>query len=189
MRKVMLLMHVSLDGFVAGPKEEMDWIGYDDNIFQDAIELASTADTSLYGRVTYQMMESYWPTVLSNPASTKLEIHHAQWLENVQKVVFSKSLENVTWNNAKLIQGDIAEEMAKLKQQPGKNMLIFGSPTFSHALMQLGLIDEYRLNVSPVVLGNGNPLFKDINDKINLKLLDTKTFEIGVVGLHYQTIR
>src|SRR5689334_5828962 len=106
MRKVISFMHVSLDGFVSGPREEMNWIIMDEEIFRDAIDLAAGVDTALYGRTTYQMMESYWPTVLRNPSSKGLELRHAEWVENINKIVFSKTLEKVEWNNTKLIKKD-----------------------------------------------------------------------------------
>ena len=189
MRKVVLFMHLTLDGFAAGPNGELDWISYDKELEKYAEELVSTVGAALYGRVTYQMMESYWPTVLTNPSSTKHEIDHAHWIENIPKIVFSKSLEKVEWNNTRLIKDNIVAEISKLKQQPGKDLVIFGSPSLAQTFMQLGLIDEYRLTVNPVVLGNGIPLFKDIKDRINLKLLETKTYDSGVVGLHYQSDR
>ncbi|MCL5995890.1 MAG: dihydrofolate reductase family protein, partial [Chloroflexi bacterium] len=139
-----------------------------------------------YGRVTYQMMESYWPTVLTNPSSTKHEIEHARWIENVPKIVFSKTLEKVEWNNTRLIKENIAEEISKLKQQPGKDLVIFGSPGLAHSFMRLGLIDEYRLTVNPIILGSGKPLFRNVEDKMKLKLLKAQTFNSGVVGLHYE---
>jgi len=188
-RKIMAFMHVSLDGFVAGPNGEMDWITMDDEIFEDAIDLATEADTALYGRTTYEMMESYWPSVLKSPEATKNELHHATWVENVSKIVFSTSLDKAEWNNTKLMKRNVKYEVAKLKQQPGKNMMIFGSPRLTHSFMQMGLIDEYRINVNPVVLGNGLPLFRNIEDRINLKLLNARTFESGVIGLHYETRR
>jgi dihydrofolate reductase len=188
-RKVMAFMHVSLDGFVAGLNGEMDWITMDDEIFEDAINLASETDTALYGRTTYQMMEGYWPSVLKSPEATKNELHHATWVENVNKIVFSTSLDKAEWNNTKLVKRNVKDEVAKLKQQPGKNMMIFGSPRLTHSFMQMGLIDEYRINVNPVVLGNGVPLFKNMEDRINLKLLSARTFESGVIGLHYETRR
>lgn len=186
MRKVISFMHVSLDGFVAGPNGEMDWIIMDDEIFKDAIDLASTIDTALYGRTTYQMMEAYWPTVLSNPLSNELELHHARWVENVHKIVFSKMLKKVEWNNTRLIKENIVEKVPLLKQQDGKSMMIFGSPTLTHSFMQMNLIDEYRINVNPVVLGKGVPLFKNIDHMIDLKLLKTKKFNSGVVGFYYK---
>lgn len=187
MRKVILLMHASLDGFVGGPNGEMDWIRYDDEIFQDVTDLLGAVDTSLYGRVTYQMMAGYWPAVRENPSSTERELHHANWVENVHKIVFSKSLDKAEWNNTRLIKENIVEEMAALKAQPGKNMMIFGSPRLAHTFMELGLIDEYRINISPVVLGEGIPLFKNVKHKTNLQLLTAKTFQSGVIGLHYRT--
>jgi len=186
MRKVISFMHVSLDGFVCGPREEMDWIIMDEEIFQDAMDLAAAADMALYGRTTYQMMESYWPTVLANPSSTGLELHHAEWVENINKIVFSKTLERVEWNNTRLITKNIAEEIIKLKHQPGSNMMIFGSPTLTHNFMEWGLIDEYRFNINPVILGRGTPLFENISHRIHLQLLSEKKFKSGVIGLHYK---
>jgi dihydrofolate reductase len=188
MRNVISLMHVSLDGFVAGPNGEMDWIAIDEEMYSDVADLVSTVDTALYGRVTYHGMESYWPTVPANPASTKEERRHAHWVENVQKIVFSTTLESVGWNNTRLVKANVAEEVARLKQQPGKNLMIFGSPTLTHTFIQLGLIDEYRITVNPVVLGSGIPLFKDVREQIALKLLASKTFRSGVVGLHYRGV-
>ena len=187
MRRVILLMHMSLDGFVAGRNGEMNWITIDDEIFKDANELATTADVALYGRNTYQMMASYWPSVLANSNSTALEVEHALWMENVRKIVFSTTLENAEWNNTRLIKQNITEEVIKLKHKPGRNMIIFGSPCLTHSFMERGLIDEYRININPVVLGGGVPLFKKIQDRVNLKLSRSMTFHSGVVGLLYES--
>jgi dihydrofolate reductase len=182
-------MHISLDGFAAGPNGELDWISYDAELEKYAEGIVSTVGTALYGRVTYQMMESYWPTVLTNPSSTKHDLDHARWIENIPKIVFSKSLAKVEWNNTRLIKDNIAAEISKLKQQPGKDLVIFGSPGLARTFIQLDLIDEYRLTVNPVVLGSGMPLFNDLKDRVELKLLNTKTFGSGVVALHYKTKR
>lgn len=189
MRKVILLMHVSLDGFTAGPNGEMDWIITDDEIFKDAINLSETVDTAIYGRVTYQLMESYWPKVLTKPSVSKDALHHAQWVENVQKVVLSRTLNKVEWNNTILIKDNFAEEILKLKQNSGRNMMIFGSPGIVPAFMKYNLIDEFRINVNPIIVGNGIPLFEDISNRVNLNLINIKTFTSGVVGLHYETIQ
>jgi dihydrofolate reductase len=189
MRKVVVFMHISLDGFAAGPNGELDWISYDAELEKYAEEVVSTVGAPLYGRVTYQMMESYWPTVLTNPTSTKHDLEHAQWVENIPKIVFSKSLERVEWNNTRLIKDNIAEEISKLKQQPGKDLVIFGSPGLTHTFMGLGLIDEYRLTVNPVVLGQGIPLFNNFRGRTDLNLLNAKTFNSGVIALHYETKR
>jgi dihydrofolate reductase len=188
MRKLKLFMHVSLDGFVQGPNDwEIDWIKYDGELEKFAKESLSTVDTVLWGRVTYQGMENYWPTVTSNPSSTQHEIDHANWLDNTLKIVFSKSLEKVEWKNTRLVKENIADEITHLKQQPGKDMIIIGSPRFAHNLMELGLIDEFLITLQPVIIGSGLPLFKDIKDRVNLKLIEQKTLSLGVVCLHYQT--
>jgi len=180
-------MHVSLDGFVTGPSEEMNWIIIDDEIFLDAMHLAAAADTALYGRITYQMMESYWPSVLTNPSSSSLELQHAEWVENIDKIVFSNTLNTVEWNNTRLIRKNIIEEIVRLKQQAGKNMLIFGSPKLTHSLMRWNLIDQFKFNINPVILGKGTPLFENIEHRVHLTLLSEKKFKSGVIGLHYET--
>ena len=180
-------MHVSLDGFVCGPNEEMNWIIMDEEIFQDAIDAASLTDTALYGRVTYEMMKSYWPSVLTNSSSTKLELHHADWVENIDKIVFSRTMSEAGWNNTRLIKKNIAEEVRQLKQQAGRNMMIFGSPGLTHSFMQLDLIDEYKFNINPVILGKGIQLFENVSDRIDLRLLSERKFKSGVIGLHYET--
>lgn len=186
MRKVVLLAHTSLDGFLGGPNGEMDWIKHDDEMFQYVTDHFANVDTCLYGRVVYQMMESYWPTVLHKPDATQLELHHANWVENINKIVFSSSLNKVTWNNTRLVKTNVAEEIAKLKKENGKNMMIFGSPRLTHSFLEQRLIDEFLINVNPVVLGKGLPLFTSPEERINFKLLNSRTFSTGVIGLHYE---
>jgi dihydrofolate reductase len=189
MRKVVLFMHISLDGFAAGPNGELDWISYDEEMEKYAEGVVSTVGSPLYGRVTYQMMEGYWPTVLDNPTATEHDLAHARWLEDVEKVVVSKTLDQVEWHNTTLINDNLVEEIAKLKQQPGKDLVIFGSPGLTQALLQLDLIDEYRLTVNPVILGSGKSFFAAVADKIKLKLINSQTFDSGVLALHYETQR
>ena len=191
MRKLVLFLHASLDGFVEGPNGEMDigWVSYDADLEKHAKEILSTADTVIWGRGTYQMMHSYWPTMLSNPSASQHEQNHAEWIEKTAKIVFSTTLENVEWNNSRLVKEDIVEEINNLKHQPGEDMVILGSPRFAHHLMQLDLIDEYKITVSPVLIGKGLPLFQNLKEKINLKLLENKTFDSGALGLVYQTVR
>ena len=184
MRKVIFLIHLSLDGFTAGPNGEMDWIVYNDEMEQYSYSLHNTTDAAIYGRVTYQMMEGYWPTVLTNPSAGS-ELAHAKWLDTATKIVASKTLDNVTWKNTVVIRDNIAEEMAKIKQQPGKDLWLLGSPTLAQTFMRLGLIDEYRINVNPVVLGRGKRLFDNLDQQLKLKLLEARTFACGVVGLRY----
>lgn len=191
MRKLVLFLHASLDGFVEGPNGEMDigWVSYDADLEKHAKEILSTADTVLWGRGTYQMMHSYWPSVRSNPSASQHERDHAEWIEKTAKIVFSTTLEKVEWNNSRLVREDVEEVIKNLKQQPGKDMVILGSPRFAHYLMQLDLIDEYKITVSPVLIGSGLPLFQGIKKKIHLKLIENKTFDSGAIGLVYETIR
>ena len=188
MRKVISLMHLSLDGFAAGPNGEMDWISYGEEEQNYVNSILDTADTVLFGRTTYQMMENFWPTVPTHPVFSKSKYHieHARWINHTPKIVFSRSLERVEWMNTRLVRDDIAQEIAKMKQQPGKNIVMIGSPGLAHTLMQLDLIDEYRMNVNPVVIGSGIPFFKVDNKRIRLKLAEVNPFHSGVVGLAYQ---
>jgi dihydrofolate reductase len=188
MRKLVLLMHLSLDGFAAGPKGELDFMSYDEELAQWADQLVKTVGSPIYGRTTYQLMEGYWPTLLTKPNVPKQSLAHAQWIENVTKIVFSRTLNEVTWNNTRLIKDKVAEEIEKLKQQPGKDLVIFGSPGLSADMMNLGLIDEYQFTVHPVILGNGISMFKNNSAKSKLKLIGTTTLKSGVVTLHYITI-
>jgi len=186
MRRLVLFMHISLDGFVAGPNEEMDWIHVDDEMFEYAGKQTDMADAALYGRVTYQMMESYWPTAADQPNATKHDIQHSKWYNNVTKIVVSKTLSQNNLVNTKIISGSIADEIKKIKQQPGKNIIMFGSPSVVHVLMHDNLIDDYWLFINPLLLRTGIPLFKNIKDRINLKLLENKVFDSGVIVLHYE---
>jgi dihydrofolate reductase len=185
MRKVVWLMHVSLDGFVAGPAGEIDWVYFDDELIEDVQGLVNTADTALFGRVTYQLMESYWPTAADSPTATKHDLDHARWLNPAPKVVFSRTLKNVQWQNTRIVKDHIGEEIDRLRKQPGKNLILFASPTLGSTFMNLNLIDEYFFNVNPIVLGKGKPLFRDQSDMHRLRLLESKTYKNGVVGLRY----
>jgi dihydrofolate reductase len=186
MRSLVSFMHVSLDGFVAGPNGEMDWIKVDDEMFDYAALRTNESDTALYGRVTYQMMEAYWPTAADQPNATKHDKEHSAWYKKVDKVVLSKTMEGQQLPNTIIISNDVEHRVQALKQQAGKEIIIFGSPGASHTLMQYGLIDEFWLFVNPVLLGKGIPLFKDIQQITQLKLVTTATFASGVVCLHYK---
>jgi dihydrofolate reductase len=182
-RKVILSMMVSLDGFIEGPNRELDWTIVDKEIDSYADDLLSTVDAILLGRRTYQLFAGFWPT-----ASTEEEII-ANKMNEIPKFVFSRTLDKAPWgkwNNARLVRENIAEEISKMKKQPGKNMVIFGGASLAQTFMQHDLIDEYRLLVQPIVLGSGTPLFKSGSDRIDLQLLKTQKFNSGVVGLYYQ---
>lgn len=179
-------MHTSLDGFVAGLNGEMDWICFDQELSDYVSKATDNSDTALYGRITYEMMESYWPTAADSPTATKHTISHANWVNNALKIVFSKTMEKTSWKNTRIIGDNIPEKISKMKNEPGKNLLLIGSASIAHTFMQHNLIDEYWINVNPVLLGSGIPLFKNIHDRVNLYLIEAKKFDTGVIGLKYE---
>ena len=183
MGKLIAAINMTLDGFC----DHTAMIA-DDEIHQHYNELLSNAGTLLYGRVTYQLMESYWPAVVKNPTGNKPMDEFAVLIGNISKIVFSRTLKNVQWKNTKLKKEIIKEEVLELKQHADKNILV-GSPSLIVAFSQLDLIDEYQLAVQPIVLGSGLPLFKNVKDRIDLKLLKTKTFGCGAVALYYEPKR
>jgi dihydrofolate reductase len=182
MRKLIASLYVSVDGFFAGPSGEIDWFVWDEETVKYSKGLLNTIDTILFGRVTYELMASYWPAV--SPATEDPVIIDA--MNNLPKIVLSKTLEKVEWNNTNLMKGNIDDEVAALKQQPGKDMVIYGSGSLVSNLAQRGLIDEYLIFVNPIVLGSGKPLFKGLKDRLHLKLQKTQIFKNGVVLLNYR---
>jgi len=179
-------MHTTVDGFAAGPSGEMDWIHVDDEIFDYAGNETDKADAALYGRATYQMMDSYWPTAADQPNATKHDIQHSKWYNSVTKIVISHTLKPEDHKNTIIISDNIADEINQLKQRPGKNILIFGSPTAVQTLLRENLIDEIWLFVNPIALGSGLSFFNGVEKKLQLKLISDKAFASGVVCLHYE---
>ena len=173
-------MNMTLDGFC-----NHEAMIADEEIHQHYNELLSNADILIYGRITYQLMESYWPSVVKNPTGNKPMDEFAVLIGNISKIVYSRTLQHVDWKNTTLKKEVIQEEILELKQQTSKNIVV-GSPGLIVALTHLDLIDEYQLGVQPTVLGSGLPLFKNIRDRIDLKLLKTKTFGCGAVMLYYE---
>lgn len=180
MRKLIAAINMTLDGFC-----DHTVMIADDEIHQHYNELLSNAGTLLYGRITYQLMESYWPTVVKNPTGNKPTDEFAVIIQNISKIVFSRTLKNVEWENASLAKKDLKEEVLELKQQTGKDILV-GSPSLIVGTMNLNLIDEFQFCVQPTIAGKGLLLFKNINDRINLKLIKTKTFSSGSIELYYE---
>lgn len=186
MRPIVSFMHVSLDGFTAGPNGEMNWIKVDDEIFDYAGDRTSKADTALYGRVTWQMMEAYWPTAADKPNASKHDIEHSTWYNKVDKVVLSKSMEGQQLANTVVVSDDVEHRIKALKQQAGGEIIMFGSPGAVHSLLQHNLIDEFWVFVNPILLGKGIPLFKNVQEVTKLQLVTSKAFSCGVVCLHYK---
>ncbi len=188
MRKIILQIDITLDGFIAGPNGETDWVTEDQEMNEDANDLLSTVDTILLGRVIYQMFVDYWPSV--DTSGSTIESKIAQNLNAATKIVLSNTLDHAEWgqwNNARVMKGDIAEEMSKIKSQPGRNLILYGGSDTVSTFMRLNLIDDYRLRIHPVVVGGGKPLFKDITQPVGLKLLRTKTYKNNAVILHYES--
>jgi len=175
-------MNMTLDGFC----DHTAMIA-DDEIHQHYADLLSNAGTLIYGRITYQLMESYWPSVVKDPTGNKAMDEFAVAIDNISKIVFSRTLKSVDWKNTELKKEVAKEELLELKQQAGNDILV-GSPSLIVALTQLGLIDEYQLGVQPTVVGSGLPLFKNIKDRVDLKLLKTRTFGCGAIVLYYGPI-
>jgi dihydrofolate reductase len=188
MRKVVMMLHVSLDGYVAPPDGSLEWITYTPELEAYAHAMEPEMDAVIFGRNTYEGMKGYWhDVVLAKLAEhTETEANHARWLDSATKVVISRTLTSVDdWHNSLLIKDNIAEEIAKLKQQPGKDMWLIGSPSIAQEFIRLNLIDEYRINVNPIMLGGGTPLFTGLDQPRRLKLLEARTIEGGVVALRY----
>jgi len=192
MRKIISFMHISLDGFVAGLNGEMDWIKIDDELFDHVGKRINISDTALYGRKTFELMEGYWPTAADKPNASKHDIEHSEWYSKIHKVVLSKTMKGTNSSagqagltNTTIISNNLTERINEVKQGSGEDILLFGSPTATHSLIQLNLIDGYWLFVNPIILGQGIPLFKDIKEKIKLKLVTTRQFSSGVNELNY----
>jgi dihydrofolate reductase len=186
MRKIISFMHLSLDGFVAGPNGELDWVNVGEEIFTHVGKRISEGDTALYGRVTYEMMENYWPQAGQQPNATQHTIQHAKWYNHVHKIVLSHTLQGTGLTNTTIISENLADSIQEIRQQEGKDILLFGSPTATHSLMEQNLLDGYWLFVNPIILGQGIPLFANIKDKTKLKLVTTPLqFTSGVTELNY----
>ncbi len=185
MRKLIYSMGVSLDGFVAGPDGQIDWSAPDEELHRFHNQQTREIGVHLCGRRLYEEM-SYWETAEENPSLPEAELEFARIWKDTPKIVFSKTLEKVE-GNATLARTGVAEEVAKLREQPGKDLSVGGAGLAS-TLMKLGLIDEYRLFVSPVVLGGGTPYFPALDDRINLELVETRTFGSRVVYVRYRRV-
>ena len=184
-------MHVSLDGFVCGPHDELDWATMnDDEIGKFLIpDLQKKVDTMLVGRVLYQGFEQYWPAVPQDPKAPPELVEFSYWMGDTPKVVFSNTLKEVKWKNSRLAKADPATTVQQMKNEPGGDMVIFGGAALAAHFTKNNLVDEYRLKLEPVVLGKGKPLFKDLKDRVKLKLVRSKTFDSGVTGLYYDVIK
>jgi dihydrofolate reductase len=183
MRKLIAAMNMTLDGFC-----NHEAMSADEEIHEHYNDLLRNSGALIYGRITYQLMESYWPTVVKNPTGNKPMDDFAVLIDNIPKIVYSHTLQHVNWKNTTLKKDIVKEEILELKQSRngGSKNIVVGSPSLIVAMAKLDLIDEYQLGIQPIVLGSGLILFKNIRDRIDLKLLKTKTFGCGAVTLYYE---
>lgn len=181
MRKLILFMMVSLDGYFEGPGHDISWHNVDDEFVKFAIEQLDETGAIIFGRTTYQMMAEFWPS----EEAKRTDPETAKRMTALPKYVASRTLRSVDWDDSHLLPGDAAEEVAKLKKQDGKYISIFGSNNLCVSLMEKGLVDEFRIMVNPVAIGAGTPLFKGITKKADLKLIKTRKFANGNILLCY----
>jgi dihydrofolate reductase len=184
MRKIILDGNISLDGFMAGPNGELDQFTADEDLHRDAAQLLDGAGTIIFGRVTYQMMEDYWPAALKDDSLSEGMKAFARAYDAIPKTVFSRTLEK-TGRNTRIIRELHPEEVREMKQQPGKDFLI-AAGELAYVFMEHGLIDEYRLWVHPLLLGSGKRLFKDGAPLTQLALIEAREFASGVVLMHFR---
>lgn len=189
MRNITSFMHVTLDGFVAGPRGEMDWINVDSEIFDYAGKATDKSDLAIYGRTTWQMMDAYWPAAGDKPNASRHDKEHSAWYNQVEKIVLSNTMAGQQKPKTSFINGDLRSQIGKYKEMAGGDIVIFGSPGAVHSLMKERLVDHLWLFVNPVLLGKGIPMFKDIDTRQNLKLTYVKNFSSGVVTLKYEVLR
>lgn len=189
MRKIISFVHISLDGFVAGPNEEMNWIRVDEEIFDHVGSRVAKTDTAMYGRKTFEMMQAYWPTAGEAPDASKHDLEHSAWYKKANKIVLSTTLRESDFTNTKIIRNHLSKEINELKRQAGGDILLFGSPTATHSLVQQNLVDGYWLFVNPIVLGAGVALFTGVKEKTSLVLQNSHRFSSGVVALDYYAER
>ena len=186
MRTLISLAHISLDGFMAGPGGDTSFILYDEALRDHTYPLMATVDTAVYGRTTYQMMESYWPDLVD--AEDPHERGHARWYRDVAKIVASRTLTAAT-STVRVVGEDIVGALRAEKQKPGGDIMIFASPTLTHTLAAADLVDEWRLSIQPAILGAGLPLFAPVEKRVKLELRSSQTFASGVIAVRYATTR
>ena len=182
MRKVILFNLTSLDGYFEGPDRDINWHNVDEEFNEFAIQQTDEFGALLFGRVTYELMASYWPT----EAAKRDDPLIAELMNSLPKIVFSRTLQKVEWEHTRLVKRNFIEIVSELKNEDGKDVAILGSSDLAVTLMEHGLIDEFRIMINPVVLGNGKPLFQGIKSKLDLRLIKTRTFKSGNILLYYE---
>jgi len=190
MRKLKLQVQLSVDGFVAGPNGEMDWMtwNHDDKILEFINVLTDSSDTILLGRKMTDGFVGYWENVVNNQPESR-EFSFAKKMVDTPKVVFTKTLDKSTWNNTTLAKGNLADEIANLKKKNGKDLIVYGGAGFISSLIREGLIDEYHLFINPTAIGKGLAIFSSLTDKPKLNVTNCKAYDCGIVVITYTPIR
>jgi len=189
MRKLVLVVHISLDGYVAGPRGELDGFEPAEENLEFVCKLTEDADAALFGRNSYQLLQKYWPTAREHPGATKGEIIYSNWYNEAKKIIISKTMAGKHLPNTTIISDNMASEIMKIKNQPGKNILIFGSPATTQSLMQSKLIDSFWIFINPSLFGKGIPLFPITTSLAKLKLISTTSFNNGEIAFNYDMIK
>ncbi len=189
MRKLILQMQITMDGFIAGPNGEMDFMvwDWDEEAKNYVSEITDSMDCILLGRILAQGFIPYWEKIVSDPADPQYLF--GKKMNDTPRVVFSRKLKEIAWNNATLANGELSDEIKRLKNQNGKNIIAYGGGTFVSSLIKEGLVDEFQLFVNPVALGNGMSIFKELGSKQNLTLIKAIPFDCGIVALNYELKR
>ena len=185
MRKIVLNTHISLDGFVAGPNGELDGFDQGEENLQFVCKLTETSDAALFGRISYELLNNYWPTARNLSNASDGQIAYSTWYNKATKIVVSKTMASENIPGTIVIAENVVDEIAKVKAGPGKDILIFGSPSISQLLMQHDLIDSYWIFINPTIFGKSIPLFKDSENRIKLQLVATQKFPNGEIAMNY----
>ena len=189
MKKLTLVVHVSLDGFVAGPHGELNKFPPGDENLVFVASLTESADTILFGRKSFELLDDYWPTVKDNPEATHAEVDYSSWYHFAKKVVVSSTLQLGERADLQVLDDNVLAGIRKLKEGDGKDILLFGSPFLTQLCMQHQLIDSYRIFINPVIMGEGIPLVAGLPAAVKLRLLSTKTFANGEIALYYEPLQ
>jgi dihydrofolate reductase len=186
-RKVILSMQMTLDGYVAGHNDEADWLQSSDEEWNDLFKELDAADTYLLGRKMYPLYSSYWQSVLKNPDSNNNELKFAKLADKTQHIVFTKGDFNPDWQNTK-VSHDVKGEIASLKEQPGKNIIAWGGANFASSLINLGSVDELRIEINPTILADGKNLFSSVDNRTQLQLIDARQLKPGLIVVRYNLL-
>jgi dihydrofolate reductase len=194
LRKLKLQVQISIDGYIAGPNGEMDWMvwNWDDNLKNYVFEITESVDTIILGRKMTDGFVSYWSDVMTKPDDpSSIDRSHAfaKKMLETPKVVFTKTLKVSKWGNTVLATGDLTDEVMKLKSESGKDIIVYGGATFDSSLLKAGLIDEFHLFINPAAIGSGMAIFKDIREVQKFSMIKSTSFDCGIVELHFEPKR